>query len=208
MKVADYKELINLLPEQQHSFTIKKSNWEKYFSEPYGSLILSQFTSSEIEISRNDIFHTNSLDDMIIKTILWGYPSGMRGSYFSQIMSNLPELKAFLKNARQGIADWKQHNIQIPGLGLSTYSKLLFFIKAEIEGYPAVILDQRIIDTINKKCFDDLLLPKKISYQNGLKNYPAYLKMINQIAIDNNLPHGKVEMFLFEYGQNLKEITS
>jgi len=167
MKVADYKELINLLPEEQHSFTIKKSNWERYFSESFGPLILSQFTSDNIEISRHDIFQSSSLDEVIIKTILWGYPSGMRGNYFAQIMHNLNELKAFLKYARQGIVDWKLHNIQIPGLGLSTYSKLLFFIRAEIEGYLSVILDQRIIDTINKKCFDDLLLPKKISYQSG-----------------------------------------
>jgi hypothetical protein len=37
--------------------------------------------------------------------------------------------------------------------------------------------------------------------------YPEYLGLINRIASDNDLPHEKVEMFLFEYGGNIKEIT-
>jgi hypothetical protein len=191
LKVADFSELIKVLPEQQQSFTIKKKNWESYFDKPYGPLLSSHFTSDEIEISRHDIFLTTDLDELIIKTLLWGYPAGMRGNNFSSIMKSLSELKGYLKKAEAGIRNWKAHDIKIPGLGLSTYSKLLFFIRAEVEGFPALILDQRIINAIGKKVFTDLEPTRNITYQNGWSTYPEYLGLINRIASDNDMPPRK-----------------
>lgn len=212
MKISDFKSLISNLPEQQQSFPIKRSNWERSFNS---SNILEECFNNkeEIEISREDIFAVPecNLEELFIKTILWGYPIGMRGTNFSKLLQNKNTILDLLTEAKSGISNWRTHSriaAQIPGLGLSTYSKFLFFIHSKVENFPAVILDLRIINTIQKQAFDELNSLPKITYENGWRRYVDYLTFVDWMAKELNTDPGKVEMFLFEYGLNVKELRT
>lgn len=206
MNISDFKDLIRLLPEPYHSFRIKRSNWERFFEEPNGAFISSIFTNEVIEISRKDIQgQYANVDLSIVMTILWGYPDGMRGDNFKRILARIDDLKNHLNEIEEsGIPDWSMNAFRMNGLGLSTYSKLLYFLKIIVQGIPAVILDQRIIDVIQKGIFSELEPLRPISYQNAWRKYPEYLRIIDSISRKYSLPHGKIEMFLFEFGLNIK----
>jgi len=212
MKIINFRDLIINLPEQQQSFPIKRSNWERFFD--YSDVLEECFSNKEeVEISREDIFavQVENLEELFFKTILWGYPIGMRGTNFSKLLQNKETILDLLIDAKSGISDWRVHSriaTQIPGLGLSTYSKLLFFIRAKVEGFPAVILDLRIINTIQKRAFEELNSLPKITYENGWRRYIDYLTLIDWIAQELNTDSGKVEMFLFEFGLYVKPLRT
>ena len=96
------------------------------------------------------------------------------------------------------------------GLGISTISKLLYFLKVEINDKLSVILDQRIIDVLNKAEFNDFKELKDIkmtsSISKYINNYYQFLDKIDRVNIGLKINDvGKIEMFLFIFGVNLKD---
>lgn len=212
-KIKRFQRLIQAMPLDEQAFISKKSTWAKYLNKQNStSEILDSMYSdkNEVQISRKDLFDLakqDNLEHFMIATILWGYPRGMRGNYFENLVSQMQELVQVLKEARNGIDDWTAHYekvINIHGLGLSTYSKFLYFLEVEVEGFNALILDNRITDTLNKKLFSEFAHIGKIRYDNAVSKYPNYLRIMDNISKDLNVNAGKVEMFIFEFGQNLK----
>jgi len=207
------------MPVSEQAFTSKKRTWEKFllrndaasevlddiFSDPS----LQGSSGDSVEVSRGDLFRLASMADrakFIIAVILWGYPSGMRGNLFHHITSNLEMLISVLESSAS-VKDWGEHyNLvsQIHGVGLSTYSKLLYFFGSSIESRPALILDKRIIETINKGVFFEFSELGKIRYTNAVKKYPDYLRFMDLLATGLSVQHGGLEMFLFEFGLNIK----
>jgi len=208
-----FRKLIDAMPEQEQAFTSRKRTWEKYLaadtrtSQELKSLFGDE---GELEISRNDLFGYSAEGDLtrfIIATLLWGYPSGMRGNHFLNITNEINNLTGVLAEAKLGVTDWETHYSKIKaihGLGLSTYTKFLYFLGITICGHPALILDDRIIRTINKGVFIDFQPLQKISSYNAVRNYPYYLEVMDQIAQDLGVDHGRLEMFVFEFGLNIK----
>ncbi len=212
-KIRRFQRLIQAIPLDEQAFMSKKSTWAKYLNQQYfASEILEKIFSgeNEVQISRKDLFDLAKQDNLeyfIIVTILWGYPRGMRGNHFENLVSQMQELVEALQEARNGIDDWSAHYekiININGLGLSTYSKFLYFLEVKVEGFNALILDNRITDTLNKKLFSEFVHIGKIRYDNAVSKYPNYLRIMDNISKDLNVNSGKVEMFIFEFGQNLK----
>lgn len=212
-----YKELIKYMPVDSHAFTTKKNTWEKFTEENKPLLdIFSQIfgEAQEREISRAELFEfakEPDLKKLIIATILWGYPAGMRGNHFHHISKNLNALEKCLVEARKSINDWDTHyeKVQsIKGIGLSTYTKLLYFCGAKVQGMPCVILDQRIIDSAKKGAIVGLEELKRIAPHNASKHYPKYLEIINTAANKYDASHGNVEMFIFLFGLNTKALIS
>ena len=201
------------MPLNEQAFTIKRSNWVKYMDNgTLVSVILTTIFEGEdtVQISRGDLFEMAKGDDMatfIVATILWGYPRGMRGNHFQTITDEIESLTKMLIEAKQGISDWTkhyQHVEAIRGLGLSTYSKFLYFLEADIEGNKALILDNRISNTLKNSTFDELRAINDISYTNAARNYPRYLKHMTELSKEFDIDSGKLEMFIFEFGLNLK----
>lgn len=208
-----FNALINAMPLDEQAFTSKKSTWSKYFNnyDEVSNILKQIFKEKDIvQISRADLFKLAQKGDLghfIISTIIWGYPRGMRGNHFIKIASNFQQLNKVLLEAREGVCSWIEHfnRIQsIEGLGLSTYSKLLYFLSVEIENYPALILDKRIIDTLQKKLFLELKPIENINMYNSITKYPLYLKTVHDLSQSIDAEGGKIEMFLFEFGLNLK----
>ncbi len=208
-----FNSLIQSMPIDEQAFISKRSTWAQYFDH-YGEVsnILQHIFKDKdtVQISRADLFSLSRKDDLgyfIIMTIIWGYPRGMRGNHFIKIALQFQQLEKILLEAREGIEDWLKHfeNIRkIEGLGLSTYSKFLYFLRVRVEGFPALILDKRIIDTLQNKLFFELSSIGNISTYNAISKYPLYLKTIDDLSLLMETESGKIEMFLFEFGLNLK----
>lgn len=206
--------LIRSMPVSEQAFTSKKSTWEKYIGKKIlSSDILAEIfdNKEDVEISRQDLLNAGKSENLrkfIVSTILWGYPAGMRGNHFENISNHLEKVEACLLKAKRGIEDWDSHYAtanKIEGLGLSTYTKLLYFIGADVNKIPCVILDQRVINAIRKGAICGLESLDGIATHNAAKKYPEYLMIINEAAKKYGASHGGVEMFIFSFGLNIKE---
>jgi len=206
MDISEFANLIRNLPVKRHSVTIKKKNWVNAFGLSTPKEVRELFgEASEIEISRNDIFNTESIKKKIYMTILWGYPKGMRNNYHESIFKQINEIGELLERTRE-INDWATHtaNVNYAGLRLSTYSKLLYFNHSQINNNNAIILDSTIINCINKKVFTNFNNPRQITYSNASEYYPDYLITLKGIAQQNNVAEDQIELFLFLLGNKIK----
>lgn len=214
MNINNYKILISNLPVRQQCFTTKRTTWTKAENEIKWLKNLNDKLFGDnktLTISRQDIFETNEPRKAIIKTIYWGYTAGMRGNHFLNILKNIDTIENVLRTLRDKTnpttTDFNDLTLtfkNVAGLGLSTYSKLLYFFKISFNGNPCVILDQRLIDVFASKTYSNFQQLNKIRYDNAEKNYLDFLQLIKQLANDLETHGENIEQFLFIFGNNLK----
>jgi hypothetical protein len=239
MRITDYADLIRCMPYREQAFEIKKEIWlpenrEKGFKyqndrieEVFKSMKHQQdsfnknmgkyvIENDSFMISRNDLFYSSfDLDQFIIKVLMWGYPTKGRGrnidnflepENFSLFMSKLEEVD---NNKYISLPDIQELLKKNKGLGFSTLSKILYFKRINVESIPALILDLRVISTLNSSRFKDFGIDqfKNLRYDNAVQNYISYLDFIHTLADHIKTDADRVEMFLFEFGSNLKELT-
>ena len=208
ISLKNYTQLILSLPVSDQAFTIKASNWQNELSDFHFQEIFNG--SENICLSRKDVHDTNDIELFILKTILWGYPKGMRGKNFENIYRNLNALsqilnvsdRAFLKTDDLYELQNKLHKIE--GLGLSTYSKLLYFRDFKFDGVPALILDERLIRVFKNKVFEEFESLAKITHYNSIKMYKDYLQMMATLSEELDASGEQIEQFLFIFGNHLK----
>lgn len=216
--ISLYSGLIKELPVRDICFSTRRSTWVKAENQVLWLKSLNDelFGSySNLSLSRKDIFScVSDIRQGIISTIYWGYPQGMRGNHFVNILNSIEIIEDAISSIRDienPITDdyWvlmeKLKNVK--GLALSTISKLLYFFEIKINGHQCQILDLRLIDALSSKGFSqyDDLLP--ITY--GIvaeKKYPQFLEITTKIANDIGCKPENIEMFLFTFGKNLKSI--
>lgn len=207
-----YTQLIQSLPVADQAFTVKASNWQKALSDFHFQKIFNG--AKNICLSRKDVHDTNNFELFVFKTILWGYPKGMRGNNFENIYKNINPLseilnlpdRAFLKSDDLYKLQNEIHKIE--GLGLSTYSKLLYFRDFKFDGVPALILDERLIRVFKNKVFEEFESLAKISQYNSVKIYNDYLQMMAALSEQLNVSGEQLEQFLFIFGNHLKPTES
>ena len=136
----------------------------------------------------------------------------MRGRHFQALFQSIDDIEKILISSREtDIKNWGEHYRligRVEGLGLSTYTKFLYFMRSTINGLPALILDLRLIEVFRKEVFRECSDLKTIRYDNAPNLYPKYLEMTDCIAKKYQVDSGKLEMFLFEFGANLKLMNS
>ncbi|GAA0781088.1 MULTISPECIES: hypothetical protein [Pseudomonadati] len=212
----NYATLIGQMPIDNHAIETKLSTWKKYELEfpDVWELIESLFSSQQtLKLSRlelKDIAKSKDYKKLIVATILWGYSSGMRGNNFSKIVKNIDNIVCLLDEAKNGVENWQSHFSKvkkISGLGLSTYSKFVYFVGGKVEGSEPLILDVRVIDAINTGLYQEFNCVRNITYTNAPTIYPEYLKAAKLFSANSNCSAEQVEMFLFMFGQNLKKHT-
>jgi len=137
----------------------------------------------------------------------------MRGNHFLNLLPNIDDLAdslTKLKSTQYPSADdfikFSKTIKRIKGLGLSTYSKFLYFLGIKFDGYNSLILDQKIIDVFSNEVFDEFSTLKEITYDNAAGRYIEYLELTNKIAHQLSTSGEKIEMFLFLFGNILKPI--
>jgi hypothetical protein len=217
MRLADFTDLISNMPVSNQAFASKGSTWARHINgdDAASGALQSIFnahdiTSKDIFLSRGDLSDLAlkpNLAEFVMATIIWGYPRGMRGHNFRNLTSHLDALCRILSKARSPISDWISHYEDvraIPGIALSTYSKLLHFMSANVEGHKALILDQRIIEVVQQNIFEELAPIRRFISAKPSRLYPRYLECMGQAASRLALPPEKLEFFLFEFGLHLK----
>lgn len=230
MKISNYKRLIQVLPYMEQAFEVKRSQWKELVSEEILDQIFGEnmdqnpvFLSDQgnsslkakeqiITISRFELFHKyQNLELFIVKVLMWGYPTKGRGKNIENLLnsSNLFKLMNALAmfNTKESITISEiKEMLKIGGLGLSTLSKFLYFMSLRIGSFRALILDLRVISALNAGKYSDPGIEKfePLRYDNALSHYDDYLIFINSLAKDLQAEPDQVEMFLFEYGRNLK----
>lgn len=209
MKIADFELLIQKLPFRNQSFDIKKTNWK---CKNQTVLIDRIFNDKEIiTLNRFDLINSSyDIEEFIIKTLMWGYPTKGRGNNIDNLLKpeNFEKLSETLKfyNETEISIETLKKDLKIEGLGLSTLTKFTNFLNTRINGYKAIILDNQIIEAINTGRFEELNSLVGISINNAQKKYIDYLKLIDQIANITHSQPEQVELFLFIFGKNLSEI--
>lgn len=215
MKIENFKSLILNLPVRQQSFKTKRTTWKKaeekidWLTDLNDNLFENQ---AILNISRQDIFNTtSSTREFILKTIYWGYTSGMRGNHFINILKEIQTLESTFNEMKDKSNLTSSDFVyltkafkQIPGLGLSTYSKLLYFLGMKFNNNPCLILDQRLIDVFVSKTYSDYSSLSRINYNNAESKYLDYLDITNKISHDLKTHGENIELFLFQFGNNLK----
>jgi hypothetical protein len=210
MLLSSYKELIKQLPYLEQSFEIKKENWklEKYaFSNRLNTFFETYFIEDILRLSRWELFEFTRRDpfDAAIAIIMWGYPSGMRGDSFQTFLKNIDSIKYRLlpdNNITDG--KFKELLLNIPGIGLSSLSKFLYFFNNKLDGLNCLILDRRIIEILNEKHFEELTVLSDIKENNKAAKYFLYLNIIHEQANLLGCKPDQLELFLFMFGRHLK----
>ncbi|TYP71021.1 8-oxoguanine DNA glycosylase OGG fold protein [Aquimarina intermedia] len=214
MNIENYKELILSLPIRQQCFTTNRNTWKKAENEVRWLKLLNDklFEDNQtLTISRQDIFETKETRAVIIKTIYWGYARGMRGNHFVNILSDIEFIEsAFLKlkqTEQIKTCDFKELTktlTNVSGIGLSTYSKLLYFFNLKINNIPCLILDRRLIDVFKSQMYVNFQFLRSMNYHNAEKKYLDFLQVMNQNARKIETEGENIEQFLFLFGNNLR----
>ena len=213
MQLNDFRSLILQMPVRYQAFHSKKSTWkrcEKHVA--IGNALKTLFEDNDdVFVSRRDLFSLARSDDLtpfILATIMWGYPRGMRGNHFQNLLGHFRALLDVLRQAKDdGIEDWDDHFRkvdQIEGLGLSTHTKFLHFLGVRVKGLPALILDDRIIQVVQREVFADLVTLRGIGKHNKVERYPEYLSVMDSLATSLQVSADAPEFFPFEFGLVLK----
>ncbi len=219
MNIHNYATLIQHLPVRQQSETTKRSTWRKAESEidwlpDFNNKLFDNKVT--LTLSRQEIIDTtSSIREFILKTIYWGYPSDMRGNHFVNILQKIQTLETTLSNIKRkenltttDFNDLTKTFKSIPGLGLSTYSKLLHFLDIKFNGNPCLILDQRIIDVFANSSYYDFSQFGQITYDNAATKYLEYLETTNKLAKELHTQPENIELFLFLFGNKLKTVEA
>jgi hypothetical protein len=217
MSIRDYSLLISHLPVREQCFETKRSTWRKAEGKYEWLLEFNDvlFRDDEsVEISREDIFRTSSLRDVILKAIYWGYPRGMRGNHFTNLITQMESLETIIAplvgKDRLSAEDFNRLRNQfknIEGLGLSTYSKLLYFLRIKFNSHECLILDQRLIDVFNSRTFPEFENLSGIRYDNARDKYLEYLNVMSDLSHQIGTNGENLEQFLFIFGRNLKSVA-
>ena len=213
MTLYDFKDLIRNLPTKEQSFTTKRTTWNKpefTINKDFNQFVKESFKTETLQISRQDCFDANqNFSELLFKSILWGYPSGMRGKTFQRILNNYKVIKKSFDDCIQEDIILTRSNfekleklLRSTGIGLSTLTKLLYFKKIDIDNYNALIFDSRIIEVLNTGKFVEfshLINAKKDTL--SCYNFLVSVRDLQNFDCDSE----QVEHFLFTFGLNLKQ---
>ena len=101
MRIISFAEVIKNLPEDQHSFSIKKKNWTNIKD------VIKLFDENDsMNISRSDLFELGESSEVvskefIIKVLMWGYPTAGRGRNIQNALSKIDDISQYLTNSKK-----------------------------------------------------------------------------------------------------------
>lgn len=213
MKITSFKSLIQQMPFQYQAFDIRYDIWKDTSQRMVDDIFKNRNGKGSITISRGELLLENgNIEEHILKILMWGYPTKGRGKNIDEFMKPenfgpfIANLKALERQPAISTNDIERMLRQTKGLGFSTLSKILYFRKIMIQSYKALILDRRVINALNSGRFEDsgIEVFQKLRYDNATMYYPKYLEFAHSLARQMDTEADRVEMFLFEYGLNLK----
>lgn len=204
--LANYIDLIRNMPVKDHSFKVNTKSWN--IENALVQEIL-EYYYGPFRLRREDLKRELPIKEFIIKTLMWGYPTTGRGNNIARILEKenfgrlVELLQKFKKEKSIDSIIIEIETSFIDGCSLSTMSKFLYFLDIQIDGYPALILDRRIVDVLSSREFEELSVLYSINNYNSFHMYGDYLKGMSEAADRLGVSPEKLEMFLFIFGRNL-----
>lgn len=203
--IKEYSDLIRHIPVYNQSAIIKQDIWERFSNIKWYDDQIKKgiFDDKEtIEVSRADIHSERDAGVKLLKLLMWGYPTGGRGNNIAHILEKAEELIPTLSSVngknltRAETNDLIEKFAGIRGLGISTWSKILYFFNVSIDSRKCQIYDLKIVDSLNKKQFSELGTKK---WKQDIGHYYQYIELVDNLAKDMSALPEQVELFLFYY---------
>lgn len=215
--ISVYQECIRNLPVRNQAFTTNR-NYEKWkhiedifnWYQNLNNIIFDNnltYASSRQNLFNEQIINTEKL----LKIFYWGYPKGFQGytnnvnliSNLELISTELNRIKLIDNLTTNDFLQFHNWTQGIDGLGISTYSKFLYFCEIRFNNIPAIILDSRLMKVFNNNIFNEYHLLNGISVNNAHNKYIDYLHLTHDLATLMNTNEENIEQFLFIFGNNL-----
>ena len=209
VSIFEYKDFIRSFPYKKQSFLIERKNWGEITFQHLEKIFSTYGNGEMVRLNRETLFEdTESTEEFIFKVLLWGYPTRGRGNNMEKLLEkeNLEELKITLekyKNNNVSTEELVEDVSKIKGLGISTVSKFLYFLNAKIDGFKALILDDQILNVINRKRISELNQLSSLKREQALKKYSRYLEKMSELSKELECEPDQIEIFLFSFGKNV-----
>ena len=199
--MSKYSRLIKLIPVYNQSTTIKKEAWEKFsYDKAIKKAIFGN--NDNVELSRADVFSEVDTAKKIVMVLMWGYPTGGRGNNIESILKRIDSLcellsSVYKKDLTKAQVDCLISKFKgIHGLGISTWSKLLYFFNVSVDSKKCQIYDLKIVDSLNKKQFNEIGTHR---WRQNIDHYHQYIGLMDKLAKSMKVCPEQVELFLFYY---------
>ena len=209
VSIFEYKDFIRSFPYKKQSFLIERKNWGEITFHHLEKIFSTYGNGEMVRLNREMLFEdAKSTEEFILKVLLWGYPTRGRGNNIEKLLEkeNLEELKIILekyKNNNVSTEELVKDVSKIKGLGISTVSKFLYFLNAKIDGFKALILDDQILNVINRKRILELNQLSSLKREKALKKYSEYLEKMSELSKELECEPDQIEIFLFSFGKNV-----
>ena len=201
--ILDYSELIKEIPVNNQSTKIKKEVWER-INYPKKQIIENSIfsTSTEVELSRMQVKNETNIRKKIIMILMWGYPTGGRGNNIEKLLKDFDKLEQIFSKYKNINLEKKEFMDivslfnSIKGLGISTWTKFLYFFDISVDSLKCEIFDLKILESLNKKQFSEI---NEKNWIQDVDNYFDYLILLNSISKKIIAEPDQVEIFLFYF---------
>ena len=209
VSIFEYKDFIRSFPYKKQSFLIERKNWGEITFHHLEKIFSTYGNGETVRLNREMLFEdAESTEEFIFKVLLWGYPTRGRGNNIEKLLEkeNLEELKIILekyKNNNVSTEELVKDVSKIKGLGISTMTKFLYFLNAKIDGFKALILDDQILNVINRKRISELNQLSSLKREKALKKYSKYLEKMSELSKELECEPDQIEIFLFSFGKNV-----
>ena len=202
--IAQHIDEIRNLDVGNHTIRdIKKKNWDWLNFPEKDALYGAIFVNDVINLSRAEVKAETDIKTKIMKVLMWGYKKtngSLRPQYFDSIVNHLNVLEpifADIQNKNLNAAeinDVFDRFRAVKGLGISTYTKLLYFFNVSFEDKKCLILDKWVLKSLNY--FDEFA---GTDWQKTEVCYLTYLNRMDELAGLHNVSPEQLERFLFGY---------
>lgn len=208
--IKTYRNLIKEIPIKKQSMRAKKSVWHTRLGHSLFKVVEPVFSKDEITITRGEILKEESNRIKIVKTLVWGYPEGGRGSNVKSVLENLEVLRDKLSKYKgKNLTETKAKELisdleKVDKLGSSTWSKLLYFFEVSINSHRCQIFDKRVEQSLNESQFRDFKKEKGKWNQKRVDDFFKYIEKLNELSRNLRVDPDQIENFLFYYNLYFK----
>lgn len=190
-----------MAPAESSAFetTINPKNWDYLsFDDPVItdriSNVLATYAEHGNQISRQIIkdIYRRDLGEGVVATIFWGYTKGRYpgGKGFQDVIAHLDDIVAVLRDAKARKGSISTYEVcrrmgQVAGMGVSTYTKMLYLAEIETSDGICLIYDQMIMRAISVSDEPELASIRKklgdcIVERNGKRSYRTYTQNVQE----------------------------
>ena len=170
---------------------------QKYYTLPQSRAVVStMFPDKVLRLSRNEIFNTADLKTKLVLILIWGYRTDVRNtpSILGQMDAMVRLHNQYMSHSIDG-EEYLKGLLNIDRLGLSTASKILYFMNVRIDGHPCVIVDARVESALPViREFSDIGRGEDVQF------YKAVLAKVDELSINRSIPNENIEYFLYSLG--------